>query len=536
VLGAFLRVTGVAVSRRGDREVVEPGNRSLWIETTPDTAYPALEGDIEIDVAVVGAGISGVMTAWFLKREGLRVALVEMGRVGEGATGYTTAKLTLGHNVIYADLVRKHGEGTARAYADSNQWAIERLEELVVEHGIDCDWERAANYVYTEDEERLSDLRDELEAMRRVGIAAELTGETDLPFPIMGAVRVEEQAQFHPRRFLQGLADKIPGEDSHVFEQTLATDVRSSDECTVVTERGTIRAAHVVLATQLPFLDRGLFFAKAHPQKSYAIAAQMQESQAPLGMYISADQPTRSIRSAPGPEGSRFLLIGGEGHKPGRDDNTRQRYEALEGFLSDRFEAREVEHRWSTHDYVPLDRLPYIGRLRRTNERILVATGFAKWGLTKGMVAAAILTDTILGRDNSWAAVYDSKRLSLKNSAPKFVAENAKVGARFVGDRVRPRDGRDGIDSLRAGDGTVARISGRHLAVYRDDDGELHVLSARCTHLGCIVGWNRADRTWECSCHGSRFGADGALLQGPATEPLPPRELPRGRRNDKQAT
>ena len=293
-MGAFLRLTGVAVSCRGDREVVEPGKRSLWIETTPDTAYPALEGDIEIDVAVVGAGISGVMTAWFLKREGLRVALVEMGRVGEGATGYTTAKLTLGHNVIYADLVREHGEGTARAYADSNQWAIERLEELVVENGIDCDWERAANYVYTEDEERLSDLRDELEAMRRVGIAAQLTRETDLPFPIIGAVRVEEQAQFHPRRFLQGLAEKIPGEDSHVFEQTLATDVRSSDECTVVTERGTIRAAHVVLATQLPFLDRGLFFAKAHPQKSYAIAAQVQESQAPLGMYISADQPTRS--------------------------------------------------------------------------------------------------------------------------------------------------------------------------------------------------------------------------------------------------
>jgi glycine/D-amino acid oxidase-like deaminating enzyme/nitrite reductase/ring-hydroxylating ferredoxin subunit len=502
---------------------VEPANRSLWIETTPDTSYPALEGDVEVDVAVVGAGIVGVTTAWLLKREGRRVALVEMGRVGEGATGYTTAKVTVGHNVIYAGLLKKRGEKTARAYADSNQWAIERLGELVFLNGIDCDWERAANYVYTEDKERLRDLRDEHEAMRRVGISAELTSETDLPFPIVGAVRVEEQAQFHPRKFLQGLSEKIPGEDNHVFEQTRVSDVRSGDECTVVAERGTIRAAHVVLATQLPFLDRGLFFAKAHPHKSYAIAAQVQQSQAPFGMYISAEQPTRSIRSTPGPEGSRFLVIGGEGHKPGRDDNTRQRYEALEGFLRDRFDVREVEHRWSTHDYVPLDRLPYIGRLRRREERLLVATGFAKWGLTKGVVAAAILTDTILGRENSWAAVYAAKRLSLKNSAPKFVTENAKVVSWFIRDRIRPRDGRDDIDSLKAGDGTVARIKGRQVALYRDEEGELHALSARCTHLGCIVGWNRADRTWECPCHGSRFGADGTLLQGPATEPLSPR-------------
>jgi glycine/D-amino acid oxidase-like deaminating enzyme/nitrite reductase/ring-hydroxylating ferredoxin subunit len=505
---------------------VEPANRSLWIETAPDTSYPALEGDADVDVVVVGAGITGVTTAWLLKCEGRRVALVEMRRVADGATGYTTAKLTVGHNLIYADLVKKHGQATARAYAESNQWAIDRLEELVSANGIDCDWERAANYVYTEDEERLGDLRRELGAIRRVGVSAELTTETDLPFPVRGALRVDGQAQFHPRKFLQGLAEKLVGDGSHLFEQTRVSGVRTGDECIVVTERGWIRARHVVLATHLPFLDRGLFFAKAHPQKSYAIAAQIEEARAPHGMYISVEQPTRSIRSTPGPNTSRWLVIGGEGHKPGRDDDTRQRYQALEGFLEARFDAREVEHRWSTHDYVPLDRLPYIGRLDRRAGRILVATGFAKWGLTKGVLAAAILTDTILGRENPWAEVYDAKRLTWKTSAPKFVTENAKVGSWFIGDRLRPRDGREDLDSLQPGDGTIARIGGRHLAVYRDEEGQLHALSARCTHLGCIVGWNRADRTWECPCHGSRFGADGTLLQGPATHPLPQRDIP----------
>ncbi len=510
----------------GNSKLVEPAHRSVWIETTPDTAYPALEGEVEVDDVVVGAGITGVTTAWSLKREGRRVALVEMLRLGEGATGYTTAKLTVGHNVIYADLVKKYGEETARAYAASNQWAIERLEEIVSGEGIECDWERAANFVYTEDEARLKDLRDELEAAQRAGVSAELTTDTDLPFPVLRAIRVDGQAQFHPRKFLQGLADKITGDGSHVFEQSRVTHVESGDECAVQTELGKVRAERVVLATHLPFLDRGLFFAKAHPQKSYAIAAQIGQAQAPRGMYINAEQPTRSIRSTPGPNGSRFLVIGGERHKPGRDDDTKGRYEALESFLKDRFEAGEVEHRWSTHDYVPVDGLPYIGRLRRSDERVFMATGFAKWGLTKAIVAAAIISDAIIGRDNRWASVYDANRLNVRRSARKFAIENAKVGSWFIGDRIRQRSGWDEINGLERGEGMVAWIGGRHLAVHRDDKGQLRALSARCTHLGCLVGWNRADRTWECPCHGSQFAADGALLQAPANDPLEPLPLP----------
>jgi glycine/D-amino acid oxidase-like deaminating enzyme/nitrite reductase/ring-hydroxylating ferredoxin subunit len=494
---------------------VEPANRSLWIATTPETAYPQLDGDVDVDVAIAGGGITGIVTARLLEDAGLRVAVVEMRRIADGATGYTTAKLTVGHHLIYADLVKKHGAETARAYAASNRWAIERLEQLIAKLGVDCDWERASNYVYTESDSRVRELEDEVAAAREAGVTVTLTSETDLPFPVRAAVRVDDQAQFHPRKFIQGVAATIPGGGSHVFEQTRVAEIRDG---ALVTSSGTVRAKHIVVATQMPFLLRGFLFAKAHPEKSYAVAARLAAASSPRGMYISAEEPTRSIRSTPGPDGERVLVVGGEGHKPGRDDDTSRRYEALERFLKERFDAGEVGHRWSTHDYVPVDRLPYIGQIRG----VFVATGFAKWGLTKGALAAGIISDAVLGRSNEWARFYDAGRLS---GAGRLIAENGRVAAWLVGDRVRPRDGRGDLDGLAPGDGTIARIGARHVAVFRDDEGQLHAVSARCTHLGCFVGWNRADRTWECPCHGSRFAADGTLLQGPATKPLEPRDL-----------
>jgi nitrite reductase/ring-hydroxylating ferredoxin subunit len=286
-----------------------------------------------------------------------------------------------------------------------------------------------------------------------------------------------------------------------------------------------VRAGHVVLATQMPFLDRGLFFAKAHPTKSYAVAATVDAVGAPHGMYISIDEPTRSVRSTPAEGGRRVVIVGGESHTPGTDDDTEARYARLEHFLAERFDAH-AEFRWSTHDYMPVDRLPYIGRLRRGDDRVLVATGFAKWGLTKGTLAAQLFTDAILGRPNEYAELYDAKRLAPKQSAVRFAKGNGAVGLRFFGDRVRPRDGREEIERLQPGAGTIVREGAKLYAVHRDDAGELHVLSARCTHLGCIVGWNSADRAWECPCHGSRFAGDGTLVQGPATADLPRRSLP----------
>jgi glycine/D-amino acid oxidase-like deaminating enzyme len=398
---------------------------SLWSTTSRLPRFPPLEEDVEVDVAIVGAGITGVSVAHLLAGAGKRVALLELGRIGQGTTGHTTAKLTVGQSLLYARLRSAHGPEAARLYAESNQDAIAQMRELASRAGIECDWEQSSNYVYTESSGRLDALEHELAAMRDAGIAAELTRRTDLPFPVAGAIRVDDQAQFHPLKYLAGLVSGLPGDGSHVFEATRATGVRSAEACVVETTGGRVRADHVVVATQLPFLDRGLFFAKAHPQKSYAVAAEVDRAIAPMGMYISIDEPTRSIRSAPATGESRYVIVGGESQRPGEEGE--RPYRALEGFLREHL-AAEGELRWSAHDYMPADGLPYIGRLRRRDARIYVATGFAKWGLTKATIAARIIADAILGRPNRWAQLYDAGRLTPRASARALAAENASRG------------------------------------------------------------------------------------------------------------
>jgi glycine/D-amino acid oxidase-like deaminating enzyme len=249
------------------------------------------------------------------------VALLDMRRIGLGTTGHTTAKLTVGQSLVYAKLSSSHGPDAARLYPESNREAISQMDTLAADLRIDCDWALASNYVYTESSGRLDKLEEELEAMRRAGILAEMTRETDLPFAVAGAIRVDDQAQFHPPKYLAGLVARIPGDGSHVFEQTRATAVKTGETATVETSSGRVLAKHVVVATQLPFLDRGLFFAKAHPQKSFAVSAEVEEARAPRGMYISIDEPTRSIRSTPAGDGSRHLIVGGESLRPGEEQN-----------------------------------------------------------------------------------------------------------------------------------------------------------------------------------------------------------------------
>jgi glycine/D-amino acid oxidase-like deaminating enzyme/nitrite reductase/ring-hydroxylating ferredoxin subunit len=490
---------------------------SLWIESTPETNYPALSGTLTVDVAVLGAGIAGVTAATLLKREGKTVALIDSKRVVHGVTGHTTAKLTSGHGLIYANLAKTFGAEGARGYAESNEAAIQLVTGLAKELGIDCDLERQANFVYTEKAEEVRQIEDEFDAASRAGLSVSLVTETDLPFPVAGAIRLENQAQFHPRKYLLPLVEAVAGDGSHVFEQTRALDVEESDGCRVETDRGTVVARNVIVATHIPFLDRGLFFAKEHPQRSYAIAVPLGTTRSPEGMYINVSPPTRSIRTAPF-ESGRLLLLGGEGHKPGEEPETERRYRNLEELARDTFGITDpAVHRWSTQDYTTIDRLPYIGRLTRRSEHVWVATGFGKWGMSNGTLAAQILTDAILGRPNPWASLYDAKRVKPLASARKFTTENAKVATHWVRDRTTTQ----ALEALQPGEGGIVEANGRRLAAYRDTEGIVQAVSPACTHLGCYVQWNGAEKSWDCPCHGSRFGADGTVIQGPAVKDLP---------------
>jgi nitrite reductase/ring-hydroxylating ferredoxin subunit len=342
------------------------------------------------------------------------------------------------------------------------------------------------------------------------------TDDLDLPFEVAGAVGLADQIELHPRKYVTALVDQIPGDGSHVFEQTRVVTVDQGDPCRVSANGRTVTAATVIVATGLPILDRGLYFARAKPARSYLVAVRA-DWQA-RGMYISAEQPTRSLRTYPHGDGT-LVLVGGEGHKPGTNDPV-ARYARLEAFAREHFEVAEIAYRWASQDYMPADGLPYVGRLWPFSDRILTATGFRKWGLASGTAAAMMLCDRVAGRPNPWAHSFDSTRLNPRQ-APAMLKEGAQDGFYFFADRIRRRGS---AASVKPGEGRVVGDRLAQKAVYRDDSGKLHSLSARCSHLGCIVSWNAAEHTWDCPCHGSRFAVDGTVVQGPAVNPLPPAE------------
>jgi glycine/D-amino acid oxidase-like deaminating enzyme/nitrite reductase/ring-hydroxylating ferredoxin subunit len=498
-------------------------NPSYWIASTPDTSFSELRGEQRVDVAIIGGGIFGITAAHLLKAEGRTVAIIEGDRIARGVTGYTTAKISSSQHLIYSQLTNKHGEDAARLYGESNEAAKEKIADLVEELSIDCDFERQDNFVYTESDSELASVQEEVEVAARLGLPASFVTESPLPFPIKGAVRFTNQAQFHPRKYLLALADRIPGDGSFIFEGTTALDVEEGEPCRVETSHGAVLATDVIVATNLPFLDRGLFFTKVHPKRSYAVAGYVTEGvSAPTGMYLSVESPTRSYRIIR--DGERdLLMVGGEGHKVGEVEDTEACYQRLEADARRRFGLEKIDYRWSTQDGVPVDSIPYIGRLTRSSEHLLTGTGFRKWGMTNGTLAAQLLTDRIVGRENAWAELYDSKRLDIAPSAKEFVKENLQAAYRWVADRVDTPG--VALEELPPGEGTVIRKGLSPVAVYKEEDGSCRGLSAVCTHLACIVHWNNAEKSWDCPCHGSRYDLDGSVIQGPATEPLEPRGL-----------
>jgi glycine/D-amino acid oxidase-like deaminating enzyme/nitrite reductase/ring-hydroxylating ferredoxin subunit len=486
----------------------------LWLDTATVDPYPPLERDLEVDVAVLGAGIVGATAALLLSRAGMSVALVEASRVGTGVTGHSSAKVTSLHGLVYRRLRSKVGMDAARAFAGANEAGLARVAALVEELGIECGFRRRSNYTYTESADEKGNVEEEVELAIELGLPAGLVETTDLPFPVAAAVRFDEQAEIDPLAYVGGLVAAIPQEGSHVVEATRATGVSGGGRLTVQTDRGpTVSADWVIVATHYPFLDRGLYFPRQHPERSYVIAAEPGDV-VPEGMYLSTESPPHSIRTAPTPHGER-LLIGGESHRVGRGDPGGA-YGRLERWARERFGVTSVGHRWSTQDNIPHDGLPYVGRLWPFGERLLTATGLAKWGIALGTTAAAMLSDRVLGIPSPWADTFNSLRWSPTASAPGILKEGATFGGHFLVDRAWRGD----EASIQPGDGKIVRDGLGQAAVYRDEQGALHRVSARCTHLGCIVKWNPAEKSWDCPCHGSRFGTSGEVLQGPAVSPL----------------
>lgn len=490
---------------------------SFWIDSTSPHQFPQLSQLVSVDVAIVGAGIAGLTAATLLKQAGKTVAVIEATQAAAGVSGHTTAKVTSLHQLIYSELLKQVGESKARLYAESNQAAVERVAQFVQEGQIDCDFSRQSAYTFAESDETLNQIEEEVEAALKLGLPASFVQETSLPFPIAGAIKLDNQAQFHVRKYLLHLVERIAGDGSYVFESTRVQHVEEGQPCEIITDRGKVQARDVIVTTNLPILNQGLFFAKSYPKRSYIIAALIDPANAPVGMYIGAGSEYYSIRTTPHSDGL-LLLVGGGGHKVGSISNTEERYEKLATFARSRFGIETIAYRWSTQDMVSFDKLPFIGKLTPFNNHIYVATGFSLWGMTKGTLSGMLLNDLILDRENPWAELYDATR-STPFITPQSFKENIDVGVHWLGDRFKGLQS-SSLGDLAPGESTLFTLDGERVAAYCDLQGEVHQVSAVCTHLGCIVNWNNAEQSWDCPCHGARFSYDGAVLQGPAVQPL----------------
>jgi glycine/D-amino acid oxidase-like deaminating enzyme/nitrite reductase/ring-hydroxylating ferredoxin subunit len=497
---------------------------SPWLDTDRTVANPPLDRDIDCDVAVVGGGIAGVSAAYRLAASGARVVLLEARTIGSGVTGHTSAKLSALQGAVYQDLSNKVGPEAARHYAELNRTGVEDAWVIADELGIDCDLVRRTAITFTESPEQVATLRQERDAARAAGLDANFVESLDeLPFEVAGAVTLADQAQINPVAWARGVAGALPVLGGAVFEHTRVIGVKDGSPCVVRTENGAeVRAGRVVVATHQPILDRGLFFARLDVSRSYVVAGVM-PGEVPQGMYLSIDSPSRSIRPfAPGEAEPGMILVAGESHRVGTDDPP-ARFRTLTRYIKQMFGVDQVSYRWSAHDQISPDGMPFIGPVIPGRDRILTATGFSKWGLSGSIGASVLLCDRVGGRSNEISETFDPARLNLRSSAKELVSHNAESGLHFFGDRIRKRAGKT-EDELSPGEGCVVGSGLGQTAVSRDEDGKLHRVSARCTHLGCIVSWNGAEKSWDCPCHGSRFEPDGSVIQGPAVRPLPPAE------------
>ena len=488
-------------------------DRSYWNATAPGEAFPSFAGELHVDLAIIGGGIVGITAARAAKDLGLTAAVVEARRVGRQASGRSTAKLTSQHGLVYHALIGSFGEERARLYARAQEDGIRQIRQYSEQYGIDCDLEPKSAYAYTCDPSCLDKIEREVGAAQRLGLPARLVQQADLPFQTLAAVCFDDQMQFHPTRYVAGLARSIPGDGSFVFEHSRAVDWQPDR---VVTDQGMILARHVAMATHLPLGQVGGYYAEAYPYAEPVIAARIKT--APDGMFINVEQPSRSIRTHRADNGEIYAIAAGSKFKPGHTQEERDHFAEIEDWLKTHFDPDPIAYRWVNEDYTSMDKAPFVGWSSSGSQAYLVATGFDAWGLSNGTAAGLLLADLAAGRDNPWLEMFDATRIRPLAGGKKFVKETAAVAAHLAGGYLGRRSGSP--EDLHPGEAAVMTVDGHRIAAFRDEKGQLHQVSAVCTHMGCILGWNQTDRSWDCPCHGSRFGPDGEVIHGPATRPL----------------
>jgi glycine/D-amino acid oxidase-like deaminating enzyme/nitrite reductase/ring-hydroxylating ferredoxin subunit len=502
---------------------------SVWMDTTEVPQFQPLTQDLRSNVCVVGAGIAGMTTAYLLARAGRAVVVIDDGPIGGGETSRTTAHLTAALDNRYYNIERMHGEEGARVAAESHMSAIHRIETIASMEDIDCDFQRVEGFLFLGGESTRKDLERELDATHRAGITdTQLVEKIPFGFWDSGpALRFPRQATFHPLKYLKGLARAILRDGGKIYTGVHAERIEDGEPAKVTTSSGhTIHADNVVVCTNTPINDWLIIHTKQAAYRTYVIGARVPKGSVPHGLYWDTPNPYHYIRvqTAEDKTGHELdydvLIVGGEDHKTGQAVDTDERFVRLEAWTRERFPMVErVDYRWSGQVIEPVDYMAYIGKNPGGDEHIWIATGDSGNGMTHGTIAGIILNELVQGRKHQWSRLYDPSRVRLR-ATPEFVKQNLNVAEQYK-DWFTGSDTGD-VAAIKPGEGAVIGRGRGKIAVYRDERGDIHRLSAVCTHLYGIVRWNDTERTWDCPCHGSRFDPYGKVVNGPAIVGLSP--------------
>ena len=501
---------------------------SVWMATSDAPELPKLTQDLRVSICVIGAGIAGMTTAYLLARAGRAVAVIDDGPVGGGETGRTTAHLSNALDDRYFEIEKLHGQGGSKLAAESHTAAIDRIEAIASQEDIDCDFERVDGYLFLGGDSKREELDQELDAAHRAGLFdVELVDRGPPDFWNTGpALRFPRQAQFHPLKYLNGLTRAILRDGGQIYSHAHADKIVDGEPCTITTSDGhVITADNVVVATNSPVNDWVILHTKQAAYRTYVIGARVPRGSVPRALYWDTSDPYHYVRlhevdsRLDSAQLEDILIVGGEDHKTGQEDDFEARFKRLEDWTRERFPmVKSIDFRWSGQIMEPIDYMAFIGKNPGTDEHIYIATGDSGNGMTHGTIAGILLTDLILGRKNAWTDLYDPSRKTLR-ATPEFLRENLNVAAQYA-DWATAGDV-DGTDEIPPGTGAVIRKGARKIAAYKDEQGNVHLRSATCTHLYCIVDWNSMEKTWDCPCHGSRFDPYGNVVNGPAITPLP---------------
>ena len=466
---------------------MEKNNNSIWLNSIPEKEYKTLEYNLSTEVCVIGGGITGISTAYYLSKHGIDVTVLEKDKICSKTTGHTTGKITSQHGLFYKYLLDSHGKDYAKKYLDVNIKALENIGNIINEENIQCDFERRDSFVFTLMPERVKAIQEEVSITQSLGIKSEFVEEMMLPLKIHGGIKFESQAQFNPVKYVDGLCNCISKNGVKIYENSKATEYkRSGGKFKITVESDgiefTVLADKIVVATRYPIFNfPGVYFIKNYQELEHAICVKVNENISNYDMYLSVDSPNISFRTVL-QDGERYLLVVGNGRKSGKNCN-KNGFEFLENTIKNMYSNYEIIDKWVAEDCISLDKIPYIGKYSNFSKNIYVATGFKKWGMTFSNVAANIITDEILNGSSKYSELFNSTRIKpIKNKE-----EMKNMLSETYNSLVKPKF-----------------LKGKNKKC--------------CSHLGCKMEFNVTTDEWECPCHGSRFEKDGKLIDGPSTK------------------